>query len=283
MKKETKMSDQKIKGIVQERYAQIAKQSSSCCVPKESCCSTPDHTERIGRAIGYGEEDLGSVPEDANLGLGCGNPVALASLGKGETVLDLGAGAGFDCFLAAHRVGRTGKVIGIDMTPEMVQKARQNAKKGPYENVAFHLAEIENLPVEAQSVDVVISNCVINLSPDKKKVFQEAFRVLKPGGRMMISDLVLLKDLPESVRESVRAYTACVAGAMKRDDYLSVIASAGFRQIEVQGEDRFSLGLETDDAAAKNIAAEMGIAFEQLEDLARSVVSIKIRAVKPQE
>jgi len=276
------MNDRKIKGIVQERYSQIAKKSGSCCGQTEPCCPAPDFAEHIGRTIGYGEEELQSVPEDANLGLGCGNPVALASLREGETVLDLGAGAGFDCFLAANKVGKTGKVIGIDMTPDMVEKAEENAKKGHYENVEFRLAEIENLPVETGSVDVVISNCVINLSPDKKKVFQEAFRVLKPGGRLMISDLVLLKDLPESIKKSVRAYTACIAGAMKREQYLKVIENAGFRQVEVQGEDYFSLGLESDDAVAKAIAEEMAIPIEQINLLSRSVISIKIGAIKPE-
>jgi arsenite methyltransferase len=282
MKDKNKMNDKKIRGIVKERYSQIAKQSCSCCSQAEPCCPAPDLAEHIGRTIGYGEEELQSVPEDANLGLGCGNPVALASLREGETVLDLGAGAGFDCFLAANKVGKTGKVIGIDMTPDMVEKAEENAKKGHYENVEFRLAEIENLPVETGSVDVVISNCVINLSPDKKKVFQEAFRVLKPGGRLMISDLVLLKDLPESIKKSVRAYTACIAGAMKREEYLKVIENAGFQQVEVQGEDFFSLGLETDKAMAKAIAEEMAIPIEQINLLARSVISIKIGAVKPE-
>ncbi len=282
MKNEIERNEKKIKGAVKERYSEIAQKSGSCCSPSQPCCPAPVSAEFIGKKIGYSEEELQSVPEDSNLGLGCGNPIALASLQEGETVLDLGAGAGFDCFLAARKVGKKGKVIGIDMTPEMVAKAKANAEKGRYENVEFRLGEIEDLPVEALSVDVIISNCVINLSPDKRKVFKEAFRVLKPGGRLMISDLVLLRDLPESVRESVRAYTGCIAGAMKKEEYLKVIEMAGFRQIEVQGEDFFSLGLEKDDAMAKEIAREVDIPLEQLREVAQSVISIKVSAVKPE-
>jgi SAM-dependent methyltransferase len=281
MKENSKPSDKKIKAFVQERYSQIAKQNTSCCGQAEPCCGPSNMAEHIGKAIGYSEQELRSVPENANLGLGCGNPVALASLQEGETVLDLGAGAGFDCFLAAKRVGKKGKVIGVDMTIEMLEKARENAKKGQYENVEFKLGEIENIPMEAETVDVIISNCVINLSPDKKKVFQEAFRVLKPGGRFMVSDLVLLKDLPESVKKSVQAYTGCIAGAMKREDYIKLIEEAGFRQVEVQGEEFFSLGMESEDAMAKAIAQETKIPIERLSEIARTVVSIKIGALKP--
>ncbi len=283
MKDTTKLSNKKIKEIVQDRYSQIAKQHSSCCGQKRSCCGPQDLAEHIGKTIGYAEEEMHSVPENANLGLGCGNPVALASLREGETVLDLGAGAGLDCFLAAKKVGEKGKVIGVDMTSEMVEKARENAKKGQFKNVEFRLGEIEKLPLETESVDVVISNCVINLSPDKKKVFEEAFRVLKSGGRMMVADLVLLKDLPESVKESVQAYTGCIAGAMKKEEYVDLIKDAGFRQIDIQGEYLFSLGLESEDALAKAIAREADIPIEQLNEIARSVLSVQIGAVKPKK
>ena len=181
-------------------------------------------------------DDLRSVPDGANLGLGCGNPVALASLKGGETVLDLGSGAGFDAFLSANRVGKTGRVIGVDMTPEMLGTARENAKKGGYENIEFRHGEIESLPVDDNSIDVIISNCVINLSPDKPAVFREAFRVLRSGGRLMVSDIVLLKELPASLKESEEAYVACVAGASLKDDYLKMILDAGFKDVRTMNE-----------------------------------------------
>jgi SAM-dependent methyltransferase len=190
-------------------------------------------------AIGYTREEVSSVPPGAEMGLGCGNPLALASLQGGEVVLDLGAGAGFDCFLAAKRVGDGGRVIGVDMTPEMLDKARENAKRGGYRNVEFRLGEIENLPVADSSIDLVISNCVINLSVDKARVFQEAFRVLRPGGRLAISDVVLLRELPEELRDSAAAYAACVSGAMLRAKYLELIRQAGFERVDIQRETAF--------------------------------------------
>ena len=197
----------------------------------------------MSKRIGYTDDELETVPEGANLGLGCGNPVALASLREEETVLDLGSGAGFDCFLAANKVGKTGKVIGVDMTPEMLEKARENAKKGGYSNVEFRLGEIENLPVADNSVDVMISNCVINLSPDKRRVFAEAYRVLRPNGRLMVSDIVLLKELPAFVMNSLEAYVSCVSGAMIREEYLRTIENAGFKEVKIVDETIFPIDL----------------------------------------
>ncbi len=212
-------------------------------IRNKSCCGSGSVStaREISKNIGYSDADIDAVPEGANLGLGCGNPVALASLKQGETVLDLGSGAGFDSFLAAERVGTKGKVIGVDMTPDMLDKARENARKGKYKNVEFRLGEIENLPVADNAVDVIISNCVINLAPDKKCVFSEAYRVLKPGGRLMVSDIVLTKELPPALKNSIEAYVGCVAGASKKDDYLATIKSAGFTNIKVNQEDVFPI------------------------------------------
>ncbi len=204
------------------------------------------------------------MPEGANLGFGCGNPVAIASLKEGEIVLDLGSGAGFDAFLAAQRVGKTGRVIGVDMTPEMIEKARANAAKGSYSNVEFRLGEIEKLPVEDNCVDAIISNCVINLSPDKQRVFAEAFRVLKPGGRLMVSDLVLVKELPAALKGSVEAYVGCLAGAIRKDDYLNFISLAGFRDVKVVSETSYPV-----DAM-----------FEKLKGAEGAIAGIKVSAVK---
>jgi ubiquinone/menaquinone biosynthesis C-methylase UbiE len=275
------MKEQEIKKVVREGYAQIAKKESSCCVPADTCCGSTDLAQSISKAIGYSDEELTSVPEGANLGLGCGNPVALASLVEGETVLDLGSGAGFDCFLAASKVGKRGKVIGVDMTPEMIDKGRENARKGDYENVEFRLGEIENIPAGDNSVDAVISNCVINLSPDKKRVFAEAFRVLKPGGRLMVSDIVLLKELPDFIINSIEAYVGCVSGAMMRDEYIEVIREAGFREVKVMDETVFPIELMANDPTAKAIISELNITTEDIKDIENSVVSIKVQGIKP--
>ncbi len=227
------MNDEDIKRIVRESYGQRAASGTSCC---GSGCGCGSSVQDISLTLGYTEADLQSTPEGANLGLGCGNPVALAGLREGETVLDLGSGAGFDCFLAAQRVGPKGRVIGVDMTPEMVARARENARKGTFSNVEFYLGEIEHLPIADASVDAVISNCVINLSPDKAAVFREAYRVLRPGGRLLVSDIVLLHPLLDVVRQSMEAYVACVAGASLRNEYLNAIREAGFQDVCVVGE-----------------------------------------------
>jgi len=275
------MDKEEIRKTVREGYGKIVKQDNSCCAPEKSCCGGTDSAQNISRKIGYSEEELRAVPEGANLGLGCGNPIALASLKEGNVVLDLGSGAGFDCFLAANQVGKTGKVIGVDMTAEMLDRARENARKGNYDNVEFRLGEIENLPVGDRQVDVIISNCVINLSPNKKRVFQEAFRVLRPGGNLMVSDIVLLKELPAEIRNSVAAYVGCVAGAVTKKEYLEAIQAAGFEETKVLGEATFSVELLANDPTAREIAKNLKLSPERAEDLANSVVSLKVSAIKP--
>lgn len=269
-----------IKRQVKKGYGKIARQGSSCC-PSSSCCEGSSLAQGISKTIGYTDKEMRAVPEGSNLGLGCGNPVAIASLKEGDIVLDLGSGAGFDAFLAAAKVGKTGKVIGVDMTPEMLKRARQNAKRGNYTNVEFRQGEIEQLPIERGTVDVVISNCVINLSPDKQSVFKEAFRVLKPGGRLMVSDLVLIKDLPDAVKESIEAYVGCLAGAVKKEDYFTFIKEAGFKDIKIAGEANYSIEAMANDATAQAIMKNAGIKEIDLNDIEHSVVSIKIHAVKP--
>jgi len=212
-----------VKSIVRKSYSKIAKTGCGC-----SCSEREISKEEISRAIGYSEAELANVPE-ANLGLGCGNPTALGEIRKGETVLDLGSGAGIDCFLASKKTGEKGKVIGIDMTKAMVEKARKNAKKYGFANVEFRLGEIENLPVEDKSIDVIISNCVINLSPEKERVFMEAKRVLKKNGRMYVSDIVLLKELSAEQRKDEKLIAGCVGGALLKKDYLETIKKAGLK------------------------------------------------------
>jgi arsenite methyltransferase len=204
----------------------------------------------------------------------------MASLKEGETVLDLGSGAGFDCFLAANRVGKEGKVIGVDMTPEMLDRARENARKGNYTNVEFRLGEIENIPGADNSVDVIISNCVINLAPDKSRVFKEAFRVLKPGGRLMISDIVLLKELPESIRDSIEAYIGCIAGAMMRDEYLKTIKNAGFKDLQVLDETHFPIEFLSNDPIGKEIIEKLKMPIEALKEIGESFVSVRVQGRK---
>ena len=275
-----KGKETEIKKRVREGYARIAKKGSSCCAPVSSCCGSASLAQNISKNIGYTDDELTSIPEGANLGLGCGNPVALVSLAEGETVLDLGAGAGFDCFLAANRVGKKGKVIGVDMTPEMIEKARENAKKGGYQNVEFRLGEIENIPAADNSVDVVISNCVINLAPDKSRVFHETLRVLKPGGRLMVSDIVLLKELPEFIRSSVAAYVGCISGAMMKDDYIEAVKKAGFREVRIMDETLFPIECMANDPTAGAIINKTDIPSDEINSLADSVLSIRVQGIK---
>ncbi len=275
------MDSKDIKDIVKDRYGKIAKQGTSCCGSGSSCCGGPDLIQIASKEIGYSDEELKAVPDGANLGLGCGNPLALSSIREGDTVLDLGSGAGFDCFLAATKVGKNGRVIGVDMTSEMIEKARENAKKGNYKSVEFRLGEIEKLPVANGSVDLIISNCVINLSPDKGKVFQEAFRALKPGGRIMISDIVTLRELPNAIRNSIEGYIGCVSGAIRKDEYLQKIEGAGFQDVKVMGETYFSVEFIVNDPTVKAMIEKSGLPPEKVEEIAGSVLSIKVYGVKP--
>ncbi|MGI6318408.1 MAG: arsenite methyltransferase [Dethiobacteria bacterium] len=228
-------SEEDIRDFIRKNYAEVAQKGNEggCC--SGGCCTgAPINIIQISKEIGYTDEDILSVPLEANMGLGCGNPTALASLKEGERVLDLGSGGGLDCFLARKQVGETGYVIGVDMTPEMVRLARKNAKDSGVTNVEFRLGEIEHLPVADSSVDVIISNCVINLSLDKKQVFKEAFRVLKPGGRLSISDVVATKQIPQNIKQDLGLIAACVGGAEYVEKIREMLQDAGFRNIRME-------------------------------------------------
>ena len=274
------IKDSEIREAVRKAYAGIVTLDEFGCTA-DGVCVNPEVVRTISKTIGYTEEELNQVPEGANLGLGCGNPTALASLEEGEVVLDLGSGAGFDCFISAHIVGETGKVIGIDMTPEMIEKARGNASEGDYRNVEFRLGEIENLPVDDASVDVVISNCVINLSPHKGRVFQEAFRVLKPGGRLAVSDIVLLEDIPDSLKGSIEAYVGCLSGAVMKDAYIEAITEAGFEGVRVIEETPFPAGSVFEAPVAEAFIQDLSIPSIELTAVSDAAVSVKVHAVKP--
>ena len=230
------MKDKEIKEAVKGRYGQIAKQDQQSCCPS---CSGGASSILQSEGIGYKREDLERVPEEAIMGLGCGNPTAIADLKAGEVVLDLGSGAGVDVFLAASKVGPTGKAIGVDMTKEMIDKAKRIATNHGYQNVEFRLGEMENLPVEDEYVDAIISNCVVNLSPDKSKVFQEAYRALKPGGRFMVSDIVSEGALPDEIKTDSNAWACCIGGALEQQEYLREIKEAGFKDIEILSSREF--------------------------------------------
>lgn len=272
------MKDQELKMAVKDGYSRVARSGSSCC--QSGCCGSAK-PQQISRKIGYTEEQMEAVPEGSNLGLGCGNPVALAGLKEGETVLDLGSGAGFDCFLASRAVGEKGKVIGVDMTEEMLERAAANARKGGYSNVEFRRGEIEALPVEDGTVDAVISNCVINLVPNKDKAFREAFRVLRPGGRLMVSDIVLRRSLPDFVKESIQAYVGCLAGAVSKERYLDAIARAGFEEIDVIGESDFPLDCMSNDPTGQAILISLRGSPEEIKKVEGSISSLKVSARKP--
>jgi SAM-dependent methyltransferase len=273
------MKAEEVKKAVRKKYSTIAKDETSCCCVKTTC-ECGETTKAKSKRMGYTEEELLSAPKGANMGLGCGNPVALASLKEGEVVLDLGSGGGFDAFLAAKRVGEKGKVIGVDMTPEMLEKARANAKKGKFKNVEFRLGEIENLPVADNSIDVIISNCVINLSPDKGRVFNEAHRALRVGGRLMVSDIVLLEKLPGFLKGSVEALTGCIAGAMLKDDYINAIKKAGFKSVSIVGESVYAITSLLNDPKVKAAIKKYKLTKDQVNNYANKVLSIKITGMK---
>ncbi|MFX1425439.1 MAG: arsenite methyltransferase [Promethearchaeota archaeon] len=319
MVEEKILEDDKIRQSVREAYSRRVNESpaSSCCgpatpteTPTLSCCGSTAPTEnttvdassasvcggaiqlpteqreeflkKFSASLGYTEDDLENIPDGANLALGCGNPTAHASIKEGETVLDLGSGGGLDCFIAANKVGKTGKVIGVDMTPAMLSRARENAVKGNYDNVEFRLGEIENLPVADNSVDLIISNCVINLSPDKEQVFREAFRALKPGGRIMVSDIVLLKELPDIIRNNAQAYASCIGGAIMKDQYLESIENAGFNKVEIMEQSNFSTTeLLLNDESIREALGDQIETIKQLDQLDIDSTSIKVKAIKP--
>ncbi|UCE96578.1 MAG: arsenite methyltransferase [Candidatus Bathyarchaeota archaeon] len=278
---------------VREGYAKIAT-GEHYCNAQTSCCDSSTTHEELSKKMGYTEEELNSIPKGSNLGLGCGNPAALASLQEGETVIDLGSGAGVDCFLAAKKVGEKGKVIGIDMTPEMLDKARENARKGNYKNVEFRLGEIEHLPVADNTADVIISNCVINLASNKKKVYEEAFRALRSGGRIMVSDLVLKRELPASIREGAHP-SSCIKTAILKDKYLKTIEEAGFKDIKILDEREYCFEEFTDDPDVKVIVANRSTDTQELKSISEldeeskrivketlaSTLSINVSAMKP--
>jgi arsenite methyltransferase len=245
------MQEEKIKKFIRKRYSKMAKKGPSCC--SAGATYETDSMEQAKR-IGYSKKELQNIPESAIMGLGCGNPTALAELKEGETVLDLGSGAGIDVFLAANKVGSKGHVVGIDMTKEMVKRANESARKNGYKNVEFKLGEIENLPLEDNSVDVIISNCVINLSTNKLRTYQEAYRVLKPGGRILVSDLVTDGKLPEDIKNNFEAWAGCIAGALEKNEYLDTIKKAGFRGVKIVSQNTYC-EQELDDTLAGKITS----------------------------
>ena len=262
------LKNDEIRQAARQQYGRVAESGGAGCGCGPTCCGTPHRTasaETLSQGLGYTADDVGTVPQGANMGLGCGNPQAIAALKPGEVVLDLGSGGGFDCFLAARQVSETGRVIGVDMTPAMISKARANAEKGGYRNVEFRLGEIENLPVADGTVNIIISNCVINLSPDKLRVFSEAYRVLKLGGRLAISDVVAFAELPEAVRQDMALYTGCMAGASLVSEVEAMLQASGFTEIRVVPKDE-----------SKSFIRDWAPGM----DIAEYVVSATIEAIK---
>lgn len=277
------MNTNSVKDSVIESYGKLAKATSSGIFSKLfACCNPTENANQVGEKIGYSKEELNSVPEGANLGVGCGNPSALGKIKPNETVVDLGSGAGFDAFLVAPIVGEQGKVIGIDLSDDMLKLARKNAKKGNYSNVEFVKGDIEELPIEDGIADHIISNCVINLSLNKGDVYKEAYRVLKNGGQISISDIVLERELPDFVKNSLAGHIACVSGAEKMEDYLQYVKDAGFKNIKIESKANFPLELMLTDPQVMKIAKEMdfNLNSEEAKDIASRVSSISITANK---
>lgn len=280
------MTSESLKKAVVASYGKLAQSTQKALVAKLfPCCDPSDqlaHTDQVGTLIGYSQEELNAVPEGANLGVGCGNPAALATIAAGETVVDLGSGAGFDAFIVSKIVGDKGKVIGVDLSEDMLALARQHAAKGSITNVEFIKGDIEALPLPTGIADHVISNCVINLAPDKGAVFQEAFRVLKPGGKLAISDVILERELPAEIRQSLAGHIACISGAEKLTDYLQHIADAGFTNISIESKTQFPLEVMMADPQIQEAAQAMNMSLDSLEaqHIASSVKSISVSAKK---
>ncbi len=275
--------EQSVKESVIDSYGKLAKATKSGMFSKLfACCDPSENAELVGKTIGYTEEELNSVTKDATLGVGCGNPSALAGIRKGETVIDLGSGAGFDAFIVSQIVEDSGKVIGIDLSDEMLDLARKNAKKGNYTNIEFVKGDIEKLPLDGNIADHVISNCVINLSLNKGDVFKEAYRVLRSGGKMSISDIVLEKELPDFIKNSLAGHIACVSGAEKLEDYLQYVEDAGFKDIVIVSESEFPLELMLTDPQVMQIAKDMNFSLDsdEAKDIASRVKSISLSARK---
>lgn len=277
------MDTNSVKKSVVESYGKLAKASKKGLLSNLfACCEVQAHADKVGEKIGYSQEELAAVPEGSNLGVGCGNPAAFSQIKAGDTVLDLGSGAGFDVFNVSPLVGKEGKVIGLDLSEEMIKLARKNAKKGEFENVSFIKGDIEEIPLEESSVDYIISNCVINLSLHKDKVYQEAYRILKNGGSIAISDIVLTEELPAFIKDSLGAHIACISGADKLEDYLTYIREAGFQDIKVEKTAKFPIEFMLLDPQVQKIAKELNFNLnsEEARDLASRVQSVLLTARK---
>jgi len=277
------METKTTKNAVVESYGKLASATRGGIMSKLfACCDPAANAHNVGKTIGYSEEILNAVPQDSNLGIGCGNPSGLANLKEGDTVVDLGSGAGFDAFIISRIVKEKGNVIGVDLSDEMLALANRNAVKGNYANVSFLKGDIEDLPFDDNIADHIISNCVINLSLNKSEVFREAYRVLKPGGKMSISDIVLEKELPAYIKDSLAGRVACVSGAEKIADYLKYIQEAGFKNIKIESKSPFPLELMLTDPQIMKLANEMDFAIDDKEakDIASRVLSVTLSAIK---